>query len=126
MKYVTLLLLMIFPILFGCNGKSFVSGKVTFPDDSPLTQGFVIFETENYQVFGKIDESGSYSMSEIKPGDGILPGTYGVSVQSQTGGTSDGAPLVKYVAQKFESAATSGLTCEVKGNTVFNFTVEKP
>ncbi|MDR2441270.1 MAG: hypothetical protein LBE12_18060, partial [Planctomycetaceae bacterium] len=70
--------------------------------------------------------NGSYEMYELKSGDGVRPGTYQVTVSATTGGGSNGEPLVYLVDPKFANPATSGLTCEVKGNTVFNITVTKP
>ncbi|MDR1960233.1 MAG: hypothetical protein LBQ54_14525 [Planctomycetaceae bacterium] len=110
----------------GCSRNIGVSGRVTFPDGSPLTQGFVIFESGPYQVFGRIDESGNYRMGEDRSGQGIKPGEYNVRISAQSGGGSDGAPLVRYVAVKYENTATSGLVCSVQGKTVFDMTVEKP
>ena len=110
--------------LVGCSGKVSIEGTVTYPDGTPLTLGTVIFEKENYQVAGQVDANGHYRLSEIRPGDGILPGNYAVRVSAQTGGSSSGEPVVKYVAGKYENTATSGLTCEVNRSRRFDFTVE--
>jgi hypothetical protein len=73
-----------------------------------------------------IRSDGRYEMFELKPGDGVRPGNYQVTVTATTGGGSDGTPFVHLVDPKFENPSTSGLTCEVKGNTVFPITVTKP
>ena len=44
---------------------------------------------------------------------------------AQTGGGSDGAPLVSLVGPKFAGPATSGLTGDVKGATIYDITVTK-
>jgi hypothetical protein len=110
----------------GCSNKSTVTGNVTYPDGTPLTTGSVIFETESYRAYGIVDENGFYTLGEINPGDKIRPGTYKVKVMASSGGGSDGEPLVHHVDPKYANTATSGLTCNVQGKTVFNITVEKP
>lgn len=124
MKNYLLVVACAFFLFSGCSGKVSVEGTVTYPDGTPLTIGTVIFETESYQVAGQLDRQGHYSLGEVRQGDKILPGLYGVRVSSQTGGTSDGAPIVKYVDEKFEQTATSGLTCDVRGSCRFDFVVE--
>ena len=123
-KYILFFICCLSVYLVGCSGKVSVEGTVTYPDGTPLTLGTVIFERENYQVAGQIDANGHYRLGEIHSGDGVLPGTYAVRVSAQTGGTSDGESIVKYVAEKYENTATSGLTCEVNRSRRFDFTVE--
>jgi len=93
---------------------------------SPLTMGSVVFESGGYQAFGYLDQSGFYTLGEIKPGDKIRPGEYKVKILATSGGDSSGAPLVNHVDPKYASSVTSELTCTVKGNTVFDIKVEKP
>jgi hypothetical protein len=113
--------------LLGCGGgKVSVGGKVTFPDGSPLTVGAVIFESGDYQVFGDIDATGTYTLGETTPGSGIKPGEYKVRVMATSGGGSDGEPLVDHIDPKYANATTSELTCTVKGKTVYDISVEKP
>jgi hypothetical protein len=88
---------------------------------------------------GEIQSDGSYTMStgELK---GIPHGTYRVSIGGfkptyesfppPPGGGPPPPPRVSPpvipIAQKFLDGATSGLTAEVSGRTVFNITVEPP
>jgi hypothetical protein len=125
MKNYLILFVFVFPFIFGC-GHPKVTGTVKFDDGTPLTSGGVAFINLPYQAVGTIKPNGSYEMYELKPGDGVRPGTYQVTVLATTGGGSDGTPLVHLIDPKFENPFTSGLTCEVKGNTVFDITVIKP
>ncbi|MDR1383370.1 MAG: carboxypeptidase-like regulatory domain-containing protein [Planctomycetaceae bacterium] len=109
----------------GCGERVSVSGTVSFPDGSPLTQGFVVFENGGNQASGIINETGHYQMGENGNSNGITPGEYKVRVISESGGGSDGTPFVRYIADKYDNTNTSGLVCEVKGKTEFNITVEK-
>jgi hypothetical protein len=123
-KYILFFICCLSVCVIGCSGKVSVEGTVTYPDGTPLTLGTVIFERENYQVAGQINANGHYRLGEIREGDGVLPGNYAVRVSAKTGGSSDGEPVVKYVAEKYENTATSGLTCEVNRSRRFDFTVE--
>ncbi|MDR0336274.1 MAG: carboxypeptidase-like regulatory domain-containing protein [Planctomycetaceae bacterium] len=125
MKNYFILFIFVFPLIFGC-GHPKVTGTVKFDDGTPLTSGGVTFINLPYQAGGTIKSNGSYEIFESKPGDGVRPGTYRVTVSATTGGGSDGMPLVHLVDPKFENSSTSGLTCEVKGNTVFDIIVTKP
>jgi len=113
-------------LIVGCGDRVTVSGRITFPDGEPLTEGSVVFESENYQAYSYIGADGSYSLGEVEPGDGIRPGEYKIRILASTGGGSDGAPLVNLVDSKYESTATSGLTCTVKGKMTFGISVTKP
>ena len=119
----------------GCGGGDRVTGKVTFSDGSPLTVGKVMFTNGSISAFGEINEKGEYRMGTIKAGDGVPSGTYQVyiadarveadtQIKNEDGGMYN--PLVPAVNAKFTSAVQSDLTCSVKGNTVFDITVEKP
>ena len=126
MKYLSLLSMLFFVALCGCGGGAVVKGTVKFDDGTPLTQGGVVFVGTATQAGGTIQSDGSYFLYESKPGDGVTPGSYRVTVTAQTGGGSDGQPIVDLVDPKFSNANTSGLTCDVKGTTTFDITVTKP
>ena len=130
--------------LCGC-GKGFsVNGKVTFPDGTPLTAGFVCFDSATTSFTGTINASGEYQITGAKPGDGVPPGEYQVYISGaiQPGNPdigpvevdADGNPLVKTIDKpdiplihaKFTTKSSSGLQCEVKGKTTFNIEVTKP
>ncbi|MGL4943016.1 MAG: hypothetical protein ACRC46_07485 [Thermoguttaceae bacterium] len=137
--------LLVLVFLFGCSGGgAAVSGKITFPDGTPLTTGRVVFETATQSFTGYLNESGKYNLMGATASSGLPPGKYRVSVVDAVQAPSSGAPVqldgdgnpINYkpndapskplVAAKFTQATTSGLECEVKGRTVFDITVEKP
>lgn len=124
MKYASLFLVLVF--CFGCSGGTAVKGTVKFDDGSPLTEGMVKFVSDKTQAVGVVKPDGSYVMYENKPGDGVTPGSYVVTVTAQTGGGSDGPPVVNLVDPKFSDPNTSGLSCDVKGATTYDIKVTKP
>ena len=132
--------LLLLSLSVGCGGNASVTGKVTFADGTPLTEGHVIFESSTLAARGAIQNDGTYS---LRTGDdsGIPRGSYQVSitgfgaasVQSVpgTGGGQSGPqmrPVFREspIDRKYYLPETSGLTCEVKGRTVYNITVEPP
>jgi hypothetical protein len=117
----------------GCSGNIQVTGNVTFPDGSPLTTGEVRFEAPGFVAAGKIKSDGSYRVGTTSDTDGIPKGEYKVSIYAldyshitPEMNSLDVPPAKSLVAEKFCSAETSGLTCNVTSKTKFNITVEKP
>ena len=85
MTFVVLLSLSALAGVPGCSDDSGtvpVSGKVIFPDGSPLDHGIIEMRHSSLpQVArGEIDSEGQFSVSTFKPGDGALPGEYQVAV----------------------------------------------
>jgi hypothetical protein len=107
----------------GCGNPS-VIGIVTFDDGTPVTMGYIKFVKSPFQATGMIQPDGSYKMNELQEGSGVSKGTYKVTVSSQNQDAS--GRLVYLVDPKFESVDTSGLVCEVKGNTIYNIVVTRP
>lgn len=133
-RFFKMLLSSVFPFLMvialsGC-GNPKTTGKVTFPDGTPLTTGTVCFETSEFAFYGDLKPNGTYSMGKTEDGQGIPPGEYKVRIQGAQlpdGLDSDGN--VKYkplIDAKFSDASTSGLTCTVDGKTQFDFQVTPP
>lgn len=127
MKNISTFLLMTL-FLCGCGGSGNVSvkGTIKFDDGTPLTQGTIMFSNDTTQANAVIGSNGAYALGGAKAGDGIAPGQYGVTIVARTGGGSDGRPLVYFIDPKYENAATSGLTCEVKGRMIHDITVTTP
>ena len=133
-------------VLTGCSGGgNIITGKVTFPDGSPLERGRVVFDSGTQTFYGNIDSQGNYSMSGGDGSKGIPEGTYNVYLMgavrpgnptpediptdadgNQIGPTPQELPDIPLVAAKFTQRATSGLQCVVSGKTTFNIPVEKP
>ncbi|MGL4943796.1 MAG: hypothetical protein ACRC46_11480 [Thermoguttaceae bacterium] len=128
--------------VIGC-GDPKVTGKVKFSDGSPLPVGMVMFQSGNFLGSGTLNSDGTYTAGKLKDGDGIPPGTYEVFLsgtnQIVAGTGENSATEAGKIPNKFKLAATtqlvnpkyltpttSGLTVTVKGDTVYDITVEKP
>ena len=118
----------------GCSNKVQVSGKVVFEDGTPLNTGTVVFDNGREQAKGAISEDGTYRLSSMANNDGIKPGEYGVYITGALGfRTSPDAVSPTTVPRpdnlidvRFTSRQTSGLSCTVKGKTVFDIEVIPP
>lgn len=73
--------------IVGCGGPAGpeltpISGTVTFEGKpvGPGTVAFVPLDGNGNPASGTIDTSGRFKMSVYNPGDGVLPGSYKVSV----------------------------------------------
>ena len=119
---IPLLLLLVF--LVGCGGNKRLTGTITYTDGSPVTLGFVYFEstTSSFQARGEIMSDGTYEVGSVTAKDGVPPGEYAVFVLSERRGDSGRLPLV---APKYTSSATSGIVCKVPApKNRFDFQVE--
>jgi len=145
-RFLGLVILAVIFCAVGCSKNVKVSGKVTFPDGSPLTVGTVTFETASFAASGALNENGTYVIGSLSQRDGLPPGTYQVYIAGATyqGGTvnmnvptpnaaggqtktSMAMPMfTPAVATKYTRGETSGITCEVKKSMTFDFTVEPP
>ncbi|MDR0335593.1 MAG: carboxypeptidase-like regulatory domain-containing protein, partial [Planctomycetaceae bacterium] len=100
-------------------------GKVTFEDGSPLTQGGIAFSTATFMADGKIRADGSFTLTSSKPGDGLPPGNYIVTISASE--TDDKERTIYLVDPKFGDVTTSPFTAEVSADQKkFDFTVSKP
>jgi hypothetical protein len=136
-----IMLLLVIVFIAGC-GDTTVTGKVTFPDGTPLTTGQVMFQKEGFVASGNLRPDGTYSAGKLKDGDGLPPGRYQVFITGATtfGGAappppavSQGGPPPANIAKpvflidpKYTVPHTSGLTVDVNGKTEFNIKVEPP
>jgi hypothetical protein len=110
----------------GCsNGFIAINGKVTFEDGSPLTKGGIAFSTETFMADGKIQPDGTFTLTSLKPGDGLPPGNYKVTIRaSETDAYEKTANLVDPL---FGDVTKTPLTAEVTaGQRKFDFKVSKP
>lgn len=105
--------------LAGCgNGHVVVKGRAVFSDDgSPLPMGTVYLSTATFQATGPIDNNGYFSIGSDKPGNGLPPGFYQVSVAGVYGevkGISAGRfPNYPLIDMKWSNPDTSGETLDV-------------
>jgi len=115
-----------FLFVAGCGGDFIqTGGKVTYEDGSPVTSGGIVFETDNFMADGRIQPDGTYTLSSLKPGDGLPAGTYRVSISAVE--YDENERQVVLVDPKYGSPSSSGLTAEVsRGQHRFDFTVTKP
>lgn len=79
------LLLALVTSLPGCGNNSGtvpVSGKVLFPDGSPLDHGIIEMRHRSlpHVARGEVDKNGKFRVSTFQPGDGAMPGEYQVAV----------------------------------------------
>ncbi|MDR1268026.1 MAG: carboxypeptidase-like regulatory domain-containing protein [Planctomycetaceae bacterium] len=111
-------------LLFSGCGNRFIQfgGKVTDSDGQPYTKGSVIFTNEKVSARGKLQSDGTYKLESLKKGDGLAPGKYQVSLSGHH--ETIGSIAVSDIDDKYESASTSGLSCEVTKGGRFDFTVE--
>ena len=137
MKKISLTVVLLFVVFcFGCGSGVKISGTVKFPDDTPVTQGNVVFESGTDSFFGKISADGKYVTGGTKEVQGIPKGTYKVWLSAtetsentvRSDGTVGAYSTTPTVARKYTSPSTTDLTFEVKsgGPKTFDFTVEKP
>jgi hypothetical protein len=129
MRRLVLLILLI--ALCGCGDRVRVRGHVKFADGSPLTVGEVRFVSEKMVFSGTLKTDGSYELGSGGSANGIVPGKYEVSIEHSgvPGETKPGKlypEIIPLIAAKYTDYGTSGISCEVKGSTTFDITVEKP
>ena len=111
----------------GCGSRSAprtigVSGRVTY-QGKPVTSGTIIFHplkpaegSPSRPATGQLQSDGTYELSTFSPGDGAVPGEYGISITSLLSGpTPDNPQAAKVYAipRKYTSPLTSGLTATV-------------
>ena len=113
-------------VVAGCGGEFIpTGGKITFDDNTPVPFGGVVFETDSFMADGQIKPDGTYTLSSLKPGDGLPAGTYKVSISAVEYDADERQVII--VHPKFSDPNTSGLTAVVsKGQSRFDFTVTRP
>jgi hypothetical protein len=119
-------LLFVLLLLSGCGNYVRFGGKVTDSDGQPYTKGYVIFTNQKVSARGKLQSDGMYKLDSIKDSDGLEPGKYQVylSGHHEYIESPDGLVGVSDIDEKYESASTSGLSCEVTKGGHFDFIVE--
>jgi hypothetical protein len=143
MRFFPPVLLLICCIAVGCGEvRAPVTGKVTYPDGSPLTVGDIRGYGNGSHIRGKIGADGSFELYEVQPGDRVPAGkTYAISIVNtqipeEIAGVASvpGAPvkmpkIITHVDPKFERSETSELVLELPKSAKpveFNVEVTKP
>jgi hypothetical protein len=133
--FITITLITVTLIIAGCGSKVSLTGKITFADNGePLTRGVIFFTAGTSMAHATIQPDGTFKAGSVSNTDGLVKGQY--SVRIALADTSD--PDFKHVPDsglpehrlhlidpKYEQAATSGLVVDVKGSTVYDFTVDR-
>jgi hypothetical protein len=118
--------------LLGCGERTYrVSGKVHFPDGTPLRQGRVVVDiSPALGAWGPINDDGTFVLGMKSVEDGLPAGSYKAYIlNAETTlppgftGNFQPKPLIN---AKYTSAATSGLTFEVPAQSEWDIKVEKP
>jgi len=94
-----------------------VKGKVTY-NGKPLTSGIIRFEPDGYgrAATGKLQSDGTYALTTIKEGDGVVAGAHFVTVGGFDKSLASDRTLKKY------GMKSAGLIAEVDADhTEFNF-----
>jgi hypothetical protein len=114
-------------VIAGCSNKVKVGGTVKFDDGMPLDAGQVFMSNGTFMFQGKILSDGTFSIGEIKDGDGIPPGNYGIWIAGANPSATDQYQTLK-IPTKYTNRETSGLTFEVKknGTKTIDILLEKP
>ena len=118
MKYYLFIILFVCMVA-GCgNGQVPLKGKVVFSDDgSPVSLGKVVLSTATFQSRGDLNDKGEFLMESLRPGDGLPPGNYKVSIVGAIDyGMSGGYSLID---PKWSNPETSGMTIDVDKKTKF-------
>ncbi len=116
---------MILPLLVVCAGcgDTAVTGVVKRADGTPLKSVNVVFDNGTTNVIGPTNDKGEFSLYQIKPGDGVPPGTYRGQVEVNVDGASTGMSDEAYqeylsktlgFSSKYLDFDTSGLTLTVE------------
>lgn len=112
--------------LVGCEAKSprvRVRGTVTL-DGKPLSSGAVQFHPAAGQfASGEIGPTGEFDLSTHAPGDGVLPGTYRVTVVANGPGAEPGREEL-LVPIKYTRSGTSDIEVTIFPNTAEPVAIE--
>jgi hypothetical protein len=124
--------------LAGCGGAdrsevARVRGMVTL-DGKPYTQGgSIVFQpaAQCKMATGRIQTDGSYELTTYSAGDGAAVGRHQVlviprptQIVDELAEEKNEAKGISPIPNKYGSASTSGLVCEVKSGEVNDYTID--
>lgn len=124
-------------IFAGCSGDGRLptypaTGKVAFPDGSPLGGGWIACESPEHSVAarGVIEADGTFELGTYEPGDGAVAGRHLVAITpaSPEGYDPDQGTAPPAIDQRFTHMDTSGLEIKVHPDDEnhFELQVEPP
>ena len=127
-------------LLVGCgNSGEFptypAGGKVTFSDGTPLTQGWVTFESTDpgraVSARGQLQSDGTFTLGTFEPGDGAIEGEHRVLVAVPTPEGDDpvamrAPPLIDPKFSRFETSGLEFTVSDDGAKNQFEIVVEKP
>ena len=120
----------------GCgspHGTVKVTGQVTVDGQPPPGPGRLTFNVvepasgfPNRPAMAKFDTDGKFAATTFDPGDGVLPGSYTISIECyETPPNMEGKPEKSYIAAKYMNGETSGYELDVSpGSRPIEFNVE--
>jgi hypothetical protein len=95
-----------------------VRGTVAYENGSPLTSGLITFhpkDTTKGEARGAIGSDGRFELGTYGKSDGVMLGTYTVTVEAITYDRSGNlTPAPVRIPNKYTDTSTSDLTVEVK------------
>jgi hypothetical protein len=105
-----------------------VSGKVTRDDGSPLVSAKVTFRSPGTgkTAIGYTDDHGHYELGTSRPGEGVLPDGYYITVTEDRGPEEAMKPPT--VNEKYTRPGDSGLKMKVTadGYSVYDMVLDPP
>ena len=130
-------LVLIGAFLAGCSKNVRVTGRVTFPDGTPLTCGSIYFTDDFVLGRSDIDQNGEYSLHTFRKNDGIPKGVYNVYITGAfnlVGGTENKTEfgdlsfkdLEMLIDMQHTNPDTSGWVFDIQKKSVINLTVYPP
>lgn len=119
--YTVLLFVLFFTTMIGCRDPQ-VMGTVKFSDGTPLTSGMVVLQNEERQGVGELRSDGTFSIYQMKPGDGLRRGVY----RGYINNAMDPKTFASLVDMKYTSMESSGISYDSKNGSTLDIVVEKP
>jgi hypothetical protein len=116
-------------VVAGCGSRDLhrVSGRVTFPDGSPVGCGRVVIAYgDGTAAWGGIREDGRFTIGTRRENDGMRAGVCRVAVKDALVRQGVEGEFVRIIHKRFEDPATSGLEFTVPDKTVWEIIVDKP
>ena len=116
-------------LMVGCGSELDtypVTGRVQFPDGSPLPGGVIIFVSKEtgIQSRARIQKDGTFTLGTLSKADGSVAGVHRVCIRPEV--LAIGAPPKHPILRKYHAASTSDLEYTIAADkpNEFDITVE--